>query len=167
MNEQAFLQVIQSTSARLGINPFLLLSGIEGLYTFRDVPLNEINYDHLDSLILTILALRIGDEFHGIAQENLASSRDSVRDAAATELRPLTPDEISASANPYLQSFATLLAGKAPVRAYHIKALDAAAEEIGAAGLKFGSDSISTLVLGICKSELGGELDLAALFSSR
>jgi hypothetical protein len=166
MNEQAFLQVIQTTSARIGINPFLLLSGIEGLYTFREVPLNSINYDHLDSLILTILALRIGDEFHSLAQENLASDRDGIRDAAASELRPLTPAEIEGSANPYLQSFATLLAGKAPVRQYHIKALEAAAEEIGAARLAFGSDSISTLILGICKSELGSELDLGALFAN-
>ncbi len=37
MNEQLFLQTIHAKSKELGINSLLLLSGIEGLYTFRDV----------------------------------------------------------------------------------------------------------------------------------
>jgi hypothetical protein len=47
------------------------------VYTFRDVELNGINYEFLDSLILTIFALRIGDTFHSLAEENLASRNES------------------------------------------------------------------------------------------
>ena len=64
MNEQLFLHNINAKARQLNINPLLLLSGIEGLYTFKDVRLNAINYEFLDSLILTIFALRIGDQFH-------------------------------------------------------------------------------------------------------
>ena len=73
MNEQLFLYNIHSKARQLNINPLLLLSGVEGLYTFKDVQLNAINYEFLDSLILTIFALRIGDQFHTLAQENLLS----------------------------------------------------------------------------------------------
>ncbi|MCW3072963.1 MAG: hypothetical protein JWP69_32 [Flaviaesturariibacter sp.] len=167
MNEQDFLQVINDKANKLGINPFLLLSGIEGLYTFRDVPLNTINYDFLDSLILSIFALRIGDQFHTIAQENLISENDHIRDAAAYELQLMSDTEIAASGNPYLESFARILAGKSPLRRYHSKALEAAALEINATQLKFKSESISSLVLGICKSELSDSLDLGALFATQ
>jgi hypothetical protein len=167
MNEQDFLEVINKKATKLGINPFLLLSGIEGLYTFREVPLNSINYEFLDSLILSIFALRIGDHFHTIAQENLTSSNPDISNAAAGELKHLSDKEIASSSNPYLESFARIMAGKSPVRRYHAKALEAAASEITTTQLKFDSTSVSTLIIGICKSELAGELDLGALFSSQ
>lgn len=166
-NDQDFLEVVNKASAKMGINPFLLLSGIEGLYTFREVPLNSINYDFLDSLILSIFALRIGDHFHTIAQDNLASSNPDISSAAAAELKHLSEKEIAASSNPYLEAFAKIMAGKSPVRCYHAKALEAAASEINATQLKFDSTSVSSLIIGICKSELADELDLGALFSSQ
>ena len=93
MNEAQFYQSIHDKSRELNLNPLLLLAGIEGLYTFRDVPLNTINYDFLDSLILTILALRIGDKFHELAQDNLSSPNPGVRSAALTELLELDSHE--------------------------------------------------------------------------
>lgn len=166
MNEQDFLRVISQKSTQLGINPFLLLSGIEGLYTFKDVPLNSINYEFLDSLILTIFALRIGDQFHTLAQENLTSPKESVQVAAAYELQPMSADQIATSSSPYIQPFAQLLNGKSPVRHYHLKALEAAATEINATLMQANSDSISSLVIGICKGELQDDLDLGSLFFS-
>lgn len=71
MNEQLFLQTVNNKAKEFGISPLLLLSGVEGIYSFRDVKINAINYQFLDSLILTIFALRIGDGFHNIAEENL------------------------------------------------------------------------------------------------
>jgi hypothetical protein len=167
MNEQDFLAVINNKAAKLGINPLLLLSGVEGLYTFRDVPLNTINYEFLDSLILSIFALRIGDDFHTISQANLTSTNAFTRDAAAAEIQPLSETEIADSANPYLQSFVSIMAGKSPVRRYHAKALEAAAIEINAAQLRFDSTSIGSLIIDICKNELATELDLGALFSAQ
>lgn len=166
MNEQQFLATIQTKAGELGINPLLLLSGIEGLYTFRDMQLNEANYQFLDSLILTIFALRIGDQFHSLAQENLESSNMAVSLAAEREMTELTTEQIAASANPYLQSFANLLNGKSVVRRYHEKALEVAALEIRKAQLQFGSDSISMIMLNICKTELQDTLNLDALFNS-
>src|SRR5215208_618413 len=130
MNEQLFYRTINEKSKELNINPLLLLSGIEGLYTFRGVQLNAINYDFLDSLILTIFALRIGDQFHTIAEEDLSSSSYTVRRAAHAELTEMTKDDIDRSNNRYLQSFAQILNGKSPVRKYHEKALEVAAVEI-------------------------------------
>ena len=89
MNEQQFYQAVTERSQELNVNPLLLLSGIEGLYTFKDVKLNAINYDLLDSLILTIFALRIGDQFHILAEDNLASESKTVRMAASEELKEL------------------------------------------------------------------------------
>jgi hypothetical protein len=109
MNEQQFIQTVNEKASQTGINPLLLLSGIEGLYTFKDVPISTINFEFLDSLILTIFALRVGDQFHTLAQQNLVSSNDDVRDAAAAELAILNDAEIAASQNAYLQSFATIL----------------------------------------------------------
>lgn len=166
MNEQQFLATIQTKAVELGINPLLMLSGIEGLYTFRDMQLNEANYQFLDSLILTIFALRIGDQFHSLAQENLESSNMAVSLAAEREMTELTPEQIAASANPYLQSFANLLNGKSVVRRYHEKALEVAALEIRKAQLQFGSDSIAMIMLNICKTELQDILNLDALFNS-
>src|SRR6476469_1515856 len=111
MNEQLFLHNVTSKAKQLNMNPLLLLAGIEGLYTFKDVQLNAINYEFLDSLILTIFALRIGDQFHSIAEENLLSTNSSIRAAAGFEIREMTNDEIAASQNPYLQSFASILNG--------------------------------------------------------
>src|SRR5215213_2489511 len=105
MNEQLFLYNIHAKARQLNINPLLLLSGIEGLYTFKDVKLNAINYEFLDSLILTIFALRIGDQFHTLAQENLLSSNESVKQTARSELKEMNADAIAKSSNPYLQSF--------------------------------------------------------------
>src|SRR5215217_8862087 len=144
MNEQLFLYNINTKARELNINPLLLLSGIEGLYTFKDVHLNTINYEFLDSLILTIFALRIGDKFHTLAEENLASSIATVRQAASIELNELSKEDISHSSNPYLQSFATILQGKSTIRKYHEKALEVAALEIKRTLLSFSSDSISS-----------------------
>ena len=46
------------------MNPLLLLSGVESLYSFKDVQMNALNFELLDGLILTIFALRVGDQFH-------------------------------------------------------------------------------------------------------
>lgn len=166
MDEQAFLDGVRHKSAELGINPLLLLAGVEGLYTFRDVELNAINYEFLDSLILSILALRIGDEFHTIAEEQLRSSDPQRLSRAGEELRVLRPEQIEGSENEYLKSFATLLAGKTAIRAYHIKALEAAAAEIRKAQSIFGSSSISIIIMHICKEHLGDSVDLSTLFQS-
>ena len=164
MNEQLFYRTINEKSRDLNLNPLLLLSGIEGLYTFRGVQLNTINYDFLDSLILTILALRIGDQFHTLAEENLASTSYSVRQAAQAELIEMSKEEINMSNNQYLQSFALLLNGKSPVRKYHEKALEVAALEIKKAQLVFGNESIGIIMLAICKDDINNSLGLASLF---
>ena len=161
MNEQIFYRAVQQKSNELGINPLLLLSGIEGLYTFRDVPLNAVNYEFLDSLILSIFALRIGDSFHNLAAENLTHSNDGVRQAALSELTEMTPADIELSNNEYLQSFANILAGKSTIRYYHIKALEVAAIEIKKAQVLFGNNSISTIILYITKNDESGTLNLA------
>jgi hypothetical protein len=164
MNEQQFYRAITERSQEVNVNPLLLLSGIEGLYTFRDVKLNAINYDLLDSLILTIFALRIGDQFHGIAEENLASESKTVRMAASEELRELNKTDIEVSGNEYLQSFASVLGGKSPIRKYHEKALEVAAYEIKKAQMIFGNESIGIIILAICKDDPGDRLGVASFF---
>lgn len=166
MNEHDFLMVLNEKARRLQVNPFLLLSGLEGLYTFRNTPLNQINYPFLDSLILTIFTLRIGDRFHDIAQQNLANDNSAIRDSAAHELRMMPQAEIEGTKNPYLASFARILNGSSPIRHYHEKALEAAAYDIEETQERFGSDSISTIILGLCKDELSDAIALDALFSS-
>lgn len=164
MNEQQFYQAITERSSELNVNPLLLLSGIEGLYTFRDVQLNAINYDLLDSLILTIFALRIGDQFHSIAEENLNSESKTVRTAATEELKELNLNDIENSQNKYLQSFASVLNGKSPVRKYHEKALEVAAYEIHKVKMIFGNESIGIIILAICKDDPGDRLGMASFF---
>jgi hypothetical protein len=166
MNEQVFLHNVTAKAKELNINPLLLLSGIEGLYTFKDVQLTAINYEYLDSLILTIFTLRIGDQFHMLAQENLLSSNDNIRNAASQELSELNIEAIGRSSNPYLQSFATILGGKSPIRKYHEKALEVAAFEIKKTQLTYQSDSISTIMLALCQTELKDSLNLTHLFNS-
>jgi hypothetical protein len=165
MNNNVFLEAINKKAGELQINPILILSGIEGLFTFKDVPLNTINYEFLDSLILTIFALRIGDMFHEHAQENLASDSDAVRNAAAMELRHISPDEIAASGNPYLISFARIINGKTPIRNYHIKAIEAAALEINNVQLLYKAENITTVMIWLC-NEHREDLHLGSLFSS-
>src|SRR5689334_12159073 len=109
MNEELFYQTIHAKAHELNMNPLLILSGIEGLYTFKDVQLNAINYDMLDSLILTIFALRIGDQFHNIAEENLHSKIAAVRENAIMELKEMSGADIEQSQNAYLQSFVSML----------------------------------------------------------
>src|SRR2546428_8023122 len=121
MTEQQFYQIINLKAKELDLNPFLIISGIEGLYTFRDVQLNAINYGFLDNLILTIFSLRIGDQFHLLAEKNLSSKDFAVRMAASTELREMSSEEIMNSTNPYFQSFAEIVAGKSTIRKYHEK----------------------------------------------
>jgi hypothetical protein len=164
MNEQLFYKAITERSQELNVNPLLLLSGIEGLYTFRDVKLNAINYDLLDSLILTIFAPRIGDQFHSIAEDNLASESKTVRMAASEELKELDKTDIEQSKNQYLQSFASVLAGKSPIRKYHEKALEVAAYEIKKAQMIFGNDSIGIVILAICKDDPGDRLGMQSFF---
>jgi len=166
MNEQLFLYNINTKAKQLNINPLLLLSGIEGLYTFKDVQLNTINYEFLDSLILTIFALRIGDQFHTLAQENLLSSNVQVKEAANRELKEMNAEAIAQSANPYLQSFAAILKGKSIIRKYHEKALEVAAFEIKKTQLNFSSNSISTIVLALCQTELKDSLYHSNFFKS-
>ncbi|MFL5809970.1 MAG: hypothetical protein ACJ749_10650 [Flavisolibacter sp.] len=165
MNEQEFYRVINTRSKELDLNPLLILSGIEGLYTFKDVKLSAINYDFLDSLILTIFELRIGDKFHALAEENLSSANTSLRNAAGVELAELSNYDIASSHNPYLQSFAKLLDGKSPIRKYHEKALEVAALEIKKAQLIFGNDSIGIIMLAICKEDVNS-LGLAGIFTA-
>ena len=148
------------------MNPLLILSGIEGLYTFKDVQINAINYDMLDSLILTIFALRIGDQFHNIAEENLESINPSIRENARMELSEMTSSDIEKSQNSFLQSFAYMLKGKTPVRKYHEKALEVAALEIRKSQLIFSNDSIGIIMLAICKDDDHNHLGLASLFKS-
>jgi hypothetical protein len=166
MNEQLFLHNVTTKAKQLNINPLLLLSGIEGLYTFKNVQLNAINYEFLDSLILSIFALRIGDQFHTLAQENLLSSNSRVRDAAAFELQEMKPEQIAQSSNTYLQSFASILAGKSIIRNYHEKALEVAAFEIKKTHLAYHANSISTIVLALCETELKDSLNLTNFFNS-
>ena len=164
MNEQQFYTAITERSKDLNVNPLLLLSGIEGLYTFRDVKLNAINYDLLDSLILTIFALRIGDQFHGIAEENLNSENKTVRMAASEELKELNATDIEHSQNQYLQSFASVLGGKSPIRKYHEKALEVAAYEIKKAQTIFGNERIGIIILAICKDDPEDKLGVSSFF---
>lgn len=164
MNESSFYQAVSERSKAVNMNPLLLLSGIEGLYSFKDVQLNAINYQLLDSLILTIFALRVGDHFHSIAQENLSSTQTNVQLAAITELTELSQQDIAASQNPYLQSFAQILGGKSPIRKYHEKALEVAALEIKKAQILFENDSIGIIILSICKNDPEDKLGLASLF---
>jgi hypothetical protein len=166
MNEASFYQAVSERSKSLNLNPLLLLSGIEGLYTFRDVRLNALNYDFLDSLILTIFALRIGDRFHAIAEENLNSPNKSLRAAAQQELTEISPQTIRQSDNQYLQSFARILGGKSPVRYYHVKALEVAALEIKKTQLSFGNGSIGSIIITICKNDPDNSLGLASLFQA-
>ena len=165
MNEQVFLKTVHAKARELQINPLLLLSGIEGLYTFRDVQLNAANATFLDSLILTIFALRIGDHFHTLAEENLHHQNAVVRLAAGNELAELDSNAIAHSSNPYLQSFASVLNGKSTIRRYHEKALEVAAQEIEKTQGLFQNNSISTIMIRICKTELSEAIDLDALFN--
>jgi hypothetical protein len=126
--------------------------------------LNAINYDLLDSLILTIFALRIGDQFHNIAEENLASESKTVRMAASEELKELNKTDIEHSKNQYLQSFATVLGGKSPIRKYHEKALEVAAYEIKKAQMLFDNESIGIIILAICKDDPGDRLGVQSFF---
>lgn len=165
MDEQLFYQAVTQKAQETGINPLLLLSGIEGLFTFRDVQLNALNFEILDNLILTIFALRIGDQFHHIAEQQLAGSDEQALQAAAAELRVLSPADIAQSSNAYIHSFAKVLGGKSPIRGYHEKALDVAALEISKAVEQFNNPSIGTIVLNICKSDETGALNLGIIFS--
>jgi hypothetical protein len=154
MTEQEFLQTIYKKSLELNMNPLLLLSGVESLYSFRDVQMNALNFELLDGLILTIFALRVGDQFHSLAEENLKSKSDTVRMAAAKELTEMDPEEIAASTDIYLHSFAKTLSGKSPIRYYHVKALEVAAIEIKKEQEKFKSDSIGNIMLALMKTQL-------------
>lgn len=164
MDERLFLHNVHTASQALGINSLLLLSGIEGLYTFRDTELSRLNYPFLDSLILTIFALRIGDHFHSLAEENLSSVNEDLRQAARVELQPLSHEAIGQSGNAYLQSFAQLLNGKSVIRKYHEKALEAAAVEIEKTHDRFQHNSIGTIVLYICRHHLQDTVNLASIF---
>lgn len=150
MNEQQFYKTINTKAKELNMSPLLLISGIEGLYSFKDVQIDNINYRFLDNLILTILALRIGDSFHAIAEENLKSPSEDLRTAASSELQELTLAEINRSSNMYLQSFANVLAGKSTIRKYHLKALEVAAFEVQKTQDQFQNPSIGAIVLDIC-----------------
>lgn len=165
MNEEHFYQTINQAARDVQINPLLLLSGIEGLYSFKDVPINAINYELLDCLILTIFALRIGDHFHALAEQNLLSNNPEIREAANEELSELPHDYITRSSNEFLQSFAQVLNGKSVIRRYHEKALEVAALEIKTAQDKFQHRNIGTIILAICKTELKGTVNLSNLFA--
>lgn len=136
------------------MNPLLLLAGVESLYSFKDVQMNPLNFELLDGLILSIFALRVGDHFHTLAEENLKSRSDTVRMSAARELTEMDPDEIVASKNAYLHSFAKTLNGKSPIRYYHVKALEVAAVEIKKEQTRYQSDSIGDIMLALMKTHL-------------
>jgi hypothetical protein len=162
MDEQEFYRNVTARANEYGLNPLLLLSGIEGIYTFKDVPLSSINYEFLDSLILTIFALRIGDQFHTLATDNLGHASPQVRAAASNELREMNPEEVRLSTNQYLRSFAKIINGSSPIRKYHEKALEVAAREIEAAQERHQNSSIGTIVMAICNAE--EDLGLSQLF---
>jgi hypothetical protein len=166
MDEKAFLQVLSDKAQILHINPFLLLSGLEGLYTFRDVPINTINLEFLDSLVLTLFTLRIGDQFHALAEEQLSHERPQVQAAAQRELEVIPDAELAQSTDAYLQSFATVMSGKTPIRRYHIKALEAAAHEIHQVHVRYGNSSIGAIMIEVCKNELSDVLPLGSLFTA-
>ena len=163
MNENQFYKAVNIKAKELNMSPLLLISGIEGLYSFKDVEIDNINYRFLDNLILTILALRIGDSFHAIAEENLKSPNDELRRAAGSELQELSAEEIKHSSNMYLQSFANVLSGKSVVRKYHEKALEVAAFEVRKVQEQFQNPSIGGIVLDICYDMRGND-DFAFLF---
>lgn len=165
MNEQEFVQAVQQEAHAAGINPLLLLSGIEGLYAFRDVPAAELNFTFLDSLILTIFALRVGDTFDSIARQNMESANLETRVKAEWELTEMDAAEIDNTGDAYLQSFAKMLGGEAPVRRYHRKALEVAAIEVKKAQLQFSGNSIGAIVFEICQGRLKDNLHLVALFA--
>jgi hypothetical protein len=154
MQPETILSAIHKKATQLGMNPLLLLAGIEGLYSFKNVPLNAINYDLLDNLILTIFALRIGEQFHTIAAEEITGTNEKARVAASRELLELSSEQIQASNNQYLISFSQVLAGKSPVRVYHIKALEVAALEIGQLRMRYNETSVGSIILQLCKSRL-------------
>jgi len=166
MTEHQFFQIVNTKARETGLNPLILLSGIEALHTFKDLPLNQINYDLLDSLIITIFTLRIGDQFHALAEENLSSTNPEIQLAAIHELSELNGDEIASSNNRFLQSFAQMIQGKAVIRRYHEKALEVAALEVHKAQSQFSQKSIGIITMDICKSDVGGVLDLGIIFGA-
>lgn len=163
MDGHHFYQTVSVKAKEYNMSPLLLVSGIEGLYSFKDVPLDTINYSFLDNLILTIFALRIGDSFHTLAEKNLSSSDLELRTAAAMELMELTKEDINDSANIYLQSFAGVINGKSSIRKYHEKALEVAALEVRRAQEQFSVNSIGFIVLAICQ-QMKETVDLSFLF---
>ena len=165
MSENLFYQTIHTKAQENSINPILFLSGIEGLYTFKEVPLNQINYEFLDSLIITIFTLRIGDQFHSIAEQNLSSKDMHLQMKAIEELTELSPAVIEQSDNQFLKSFANVVNGKSPIRKYHEKALEVAAIEVQKAQVQFQEKSIGAIVLEICRNDIGGKLDLSTIFA--
>jgi hypothetical protein len=164
MNEHQFYQAVNTKAREVNMSPLLLISGIEGLYSFKDVQMDAVNYRFLDNLILTILALRIGDSFHAMAEKNLSSLNSEVRQAAGFELKELSKEEITQSANIYLQSFVNVLGGKGTIRKYHEKALEVAALEVQKAQQSFKNASIGSIILDICY-DLKGNTDFSFLFS--
>lgn len=166
MHSQDFLRTIQNESARLGLNPLLVLAGIEGLYSFRHQPAEKIQFRLLDSLILTLFALRIGDGFHLLAEQNLTHEDPERKLAAIEELTEIPASAIATSGNAYLQSFAAVLNGKTPVRRYHQKALEVAALEINQAHQQFGSNSIGAIMLHLCQHQLQEPLSASGIFQS-
>lgn len=166
MQSQEFLRSIQEESARLRLNPLLLLSGIEGIHSFRHLPPRDIQFHLLDSLILTLFALRIGDGFHLLAEQNLQSTDPELQLAAIEELTEIPAPAIEASDNEYLKSFSAVIGGKAPVRRYHVKALEVAALEINQAHTLFGAQSIGRIMLHLCQHELHHPLRASGIFES-
>ncbi|MES2883154.1 MAG: hypothetical protein V4676_13475 [Bacteroidota bacterium] len=166
MNQPVFLQTINEKARHLKLNPLLLLSGLEGLHTFKDVPLNQINYSFLDSLILTIFTLRIGDGFRNIAEENSVTENAKLRAAAIHELTELDAVTIASSSSPYLQSFAKMAGGKSTIRRYHEKALEVAAIEIKRTQLIYNNESIGTIILALCQTELKETIESVSFFKS-
>jgi hypothetical protein len=84
--------------------------------------------------------------------------------AASEELKELDKNEIAYSKNHYLQSFASVLNDKSPIRKYHEKALEVAAYEIEKAQKIFGNDSIGIIILAICKDDPGDRLGVQSFF---
>ncbi|RYD91326.1 MAG: hypothetical protein EOP50_14495 [Sphingobacteriales bacterium] len=100
MDEQAFLQRLSDKAQELRINPFLLLAGLEGLYTFREVSLSALNMEYLDSLVMTLFTLRIGDQFHALAEAQLQEGDVNTKGAALRELEILTESDLAGTQTP-------------------------------------------------------------------
>lgn len=73
---------------------------------------------------------------------------------------------IAQSNNAYLQSFAGIINGGNVIRKYHEKALEVAALEVKKMQLHFRNESIGSIMIDICKTDLNQALNMGGWFSA-